>query len=239
MIKFFRKIRQKLLSKNKFSQYLVYAFGEILLVVIGILMALGINNWNENRKDTKVENNLVLGVIAELKSAKTELEGNLNANQKILEKMSEYLDDNFPESEKNHGRVLFLMAHNNAEIKTPLVTSILENNNSHSLKNTELLKKLMVLNSLNQNLIKSEYFLDDFWNTKSSEFLIRKNYAFSTFDKAARKYIAKSEKYRELYNDIDYKNLISLKYAMHELWVKDQEKLLKELEAILEYLNRN
>ena len=50
MIKFFRKIRQKLLSENKFSKYLLYAVGEIVLVVIGILIALSINNWNENRK---------------------------------------------------------------------------------------------------------------------------------------------------------------------------------------------
>ena len=50
MIKFFRKIRQKLLSENKFSKYLIYAIGEIVLVVIGILIALSINNWNEKRK---------------------------------------------------------------------------------------------------------------------------------------------------------------------------------------------
>ena len=52
MIKFFRKIRQKLLSENKFSKYLFYALGEIVLVVIGILIALQINNWNEGRKET-------------------------------------------------------------------------------------------------------------------------------------------------------------------------------------------
>ena len=51
MIKFFRKIRQKLLAENKFSKYLIYAFGEIILVVIGILIALQINNWNEYRQD--------------------------------------------------------------------------------------------------------------------------------------------------------------------------------------------
>ena len=50
MIKFFRKIRQKLLSENKLRKYLVYAAGEIVLVVIGILIALSINNWNEDRK---------------------------------------------------------------------------------------------------------------------------------------------------------------------------------------------
>ncbi|TYA59664.1 DUF6090 family protein [Formosa maritima] len=49
MIKFFRKIRQNLLMENKTSKYFKYAIGEILLVVIGILIALQINNWNEKR----------------------------------------------------------------------------------------------------------------------------------------------------------------------------------------------
>lgn len=51
MIKFFRRIRKSLLSENKFSKYLFYAMGEIVLVVIGILIALQINNWNENRAE--------------------------------------------------------------------------------------------------------------------------------------------------------------------------------------------
>ena len=50
MIKFFRKIRQNLLSEGKTGKYLKYAFGEIFLVVIGILIALQINNWNEVQK---------------------------------------------------------------------------------------------------------------------------------------------------------------------------------------------
>lgn len=56
MIKFFRKIRQHLLAENKFSKYLIYAIGEIILVVIGILIALQINNWNDKRKDRQREN---------------------------------------------------------------------------------------------------------------------------------------------------------------------------------------
>ena len=55
MIKFFRKIRFSLLSENKTSKYFKYAFGEIILVVIGILIALQINNWNENRKNKITE----------------------------------------------------------------------------------------------------------------------------------------------------------------------------------------
>lgn len=50
MIKFFRNIRRKLLDNHKIGQYLKYAIGEILLVVIGIIIALQFNNWNENRQ---------------------------------------------------------------------------------------------------------------------------------------------------------------------------------------------
>jgi hypothetical protein len=50
MIKIFRKIRQNLLSEGKTEKYFKYAIGEIILVVIGILIALQINNWNEQRK---------------------------------------------------------------------------------------------------------------------------------------------------------------------------------------------
>ena len=55
MIKFFRKIRYDLVEKNKTGKYLKYAIGEIVLVVIGILIALQINNWNEYRKDRNRE----------------------------------------------------------------------------------------------------------------------------------------------------------------------------------------
>ena len=58
MIKFFRKIRQNLITEGKTGKYLKYAIGEIALVVIGILIALQINNWNEGRKqDNKVKQN--------------------------------------------------------------------------------------------------------------------------------------------------------------------------------------
>jgi hypothetical protein len=54
MIKFFRKIRYDLMEKNKTGKYLKYAIGEIILVMIGILLALQINNWNQQKTNKKV-----------------------------------------------------------------------------------------------------------------------------------------------------------------------------------------
>ena len=67
MIKFFRRIRQQLLDEGKLKRYLIYAIGEILLVMIGILLALQINNWNESIKSlnaqkaylTEIRNDLI------------------------------------------------------------------------------------------------------------------------------------------------------------------------------------
>ncbi|WP_426430833.1 DUF6090 family protein [Winogradskyella sp. HB-48] len=62
MIKFFRQIRQNLLIENKTGRYFKYALGEIILVVIGILIALQINNWNEERKANILENKALLAL---------------------------------------------------------------------------------------------------------------------------------------------------------------------------------
>ena len=63
MIKFFRRIRFDLMEKNKTGKYFKYAIGEIVLVVIGILIALQINNWNEQRKINKIKLKNMLNYI--------------------------------------------------------------------------------------------------------------------------------------------------------------------------------
>ncbi|WP_406683164.1 hypothetical protein N1F78_10770 [Seonamhaeicola sp. MEBiC1930] len=68
MIKFFRKIRQKLLSENKFSKYILYAIGEIVLVVIGIMIALQIDNWNQERQQEKELDGLKQSISSAIQS---------------------------------------------------------------------------------------------------------------------------------------------------------------------------
>lgn len=82
MIKFFRKIRQKLLSQNRFNKYLIYASGEIILVVIGILIALQINNWNEKRKINNDLNRLFIALESELERNVLEINKLMNAGHR-------------------------------------------------------------------------------------------------------------------------------------------------------------
>lgn len=66
MLKLFRNIRKKLLSEGKTANYLKYAIGEIVLVVIGILIALQINNWNENRLENNRARTLLKNMVQDL-----------------------------------------------------------------------------------------------------------------------------------------------------------------------------
>ena len=91
MIKFFRKIRQNLLSEGKTGKYFKYAIGEIILVVIGILIALSINNWNENRKEynalktlTENLNNEFQKNLEELETDLTRVKNSITATNTLL-----------------------------------------------------------------------------------------------------------------------------------------------------------
>ncbi|TLP75658.1 DUF6090 family protein [Maribacter sp. ACAM166] len=93
MIKFFRKIRQNLLSENKFSKYLIYAIGEIILVVIGILIALSINNWNQNRINTDKQQDYLIGLKNDLEKQITSFNSSFQFYELIIGKGESVLVD--------------------------------------------------------------------------------------------------------------------------------------------------
>jgi hypothetical protein len=108
MIKFFRKIRQNLLTENKTGKYFKYAIGEIVLVVIGILIALSINNWNENRKNKLTESNYYCKLLADFELDRKnvselykESDYKIETSKKLLSELDEknkdksYLIDNY------------------------------------------------------------------------------------------------------------------------------------------------
>ena len=95
MIKFFRKIRQNLLMENKTGKYMKYAFGEIVLVVIGILIALSINNWNSNRIQKQKEQLLLGGLNEEFKANKIQLDSVITKHKHAL-KSVDYLISKLP-----------------------------------------------------------------------------------------------------------------------------------------------
>jgi len=99
MIKFFRKIRYDLMEKNKTGKYLRYAIGEIILVMIGILLALQINNWNNNRIEYKLESNILSEILVNLEKDVVNLNSKITYNKskvKFNKEVLEHLEQKTP-----------------------------------------------------------------------------------------------------------------------------------------------
>ena len=86
MLRFLRRIRQRLLYEGKLKNYLSYAIGEIVLVVLGILIALQINNWNEEQKKLKLKDRYLESLLTDLKKDSLRLSANIEFINKDLRK---------------------------------------------------------------------------------------------------------------------------------------------------------
>ncbi len=84
-MKFFRTLRQRLLAENKVTRYLAYALGEVVLVMIGILLALQVNNWNEDRKSRASERALLQSLLADLELALDQSDFMIQREQNIMD----------------------------------------------------------------------------------------------------------------------------------------------------------
>lgn len=84
MLRFFRQIRKKLMEQNKVRTYLLYATGEIALVVIGILIALSINNWNEASKMNKLKEVYTQNLLNDLTTDTLQLNANIELNESLF-----------------------------------------------------------------------------------------------------------------------------------------------------------
>lgn len=91
MIKFFRHICKSLLSEGKTRKYFKYAIGEIFLVMIGILLALQVNNWNENRKDSQKEKAILIELKKDYLSNLAQLEEKMASRKNAIKSSLEIL----------------------------------------------------------------------------------------------------------------------------------------------------
>lgn len=154
MIQLFRHIRRSLINQNKMGKYFKYAIGEILLIVIGILIALGINNWNENRKaknnekalvkKLQEENNINLQTLSSDKDYRKEL-------TQELEKFTDFLaEKNIEEHKQELLNYIFTILRSTSYTfsDTNLVNYLNTHNEEDSFLNQELITLLSYINDL-------------------------------------------------------------------------------------------
>ena len=151
-MKFFKNIRKKLLNQNRFRKYLLYAIGEIVLVVIGILIALSINNWNNEKKALQAE-------IKYLNQIKTSLQENHKVLQNFIDHRGplltngEKLLDHLRNKEKLNDTIKEYFTIPLYDASTQLNTGAFENlkNEGLSIISNDSLK-LKIVNMYDQNL---------------------------------------------------------------------------------------
>jgi hypothetical protein len=177
MIKFFRKIRQNLLSEGKTGKYLKYAIGEIILVVIGILIALSINNWNDQR-------NQKLAQTQQLKSIKSELilgQKNLDIILQRIDMHSNNIDsliimmrDSMPNSFKVSGELLgSTIMWRTTDVSINTLNSMIASRTLNQLTNEELRVKLANLPSIQTDLTEDEIMVRDWSENHMLPFLAK------------------------------------------------------------------
>ncbi|WP_296700918.1 hypothetical protein [Algoriphagus sp.] len=148
MIKFFRKIRQNLIQENRLSKYLIYALGEIVLVVIGILIALALNNANLNRIQADNELNYLKGLRFEFQVSKSKLTELIAVNQKNLDGAKEilrYMHDEQQEITEQRLSELFLNTFSNDisfNSNNSLLNEMINSGSLKTISSVELRKQL-------------------------------------------------------------------------------------------------
>lgn len=167
MFKFFRQIRFKLMNQNKSSKYFKYALGEIILVVIGILIALQINNWNEKQKNIDKEQYYLESILKSIETSQNELDRVIN-DSKITSIYSKRLLDyiTFPERDNISAKTLDSLIFNSFDyslisLNDGAIQEILSTGNLDLIKNEEVRLFIASWDKLIHSIRKHESYSED------------------------------------------------------------------------------
>lgn len=169
MIKFFRKIRHEMLTENKFIKYLLYAAGEIVLVVIGILIALNINNNNQNKITKAKEQIYLIQLKEEFTRVQITFEGqserninNYNSAKEIIELIANGIKgEDEPELSKKIVETLSQTVEFNTKIG--LLDEIKSTGSLKDISNLELRKQLIEWDNMDSELELNLNYLHSEW----------------------------------------------------------------------------
>ncbi len=230
MIKFFRKIRYDLMEKNKTGKYLKYAVGEIVLVVIGILIALQINNWNENRKAKVLEKSILIELK---KSMYSDIENQISPNIaqltldlrniKVIEKL---LNNEISYNDSIDEKFSSLMFSKSFKWEITAY-KILENQGINIIRNPKL--KESILKNYNTRYPEVKDFLENFSNNLNLFFrpIMRSNFAFEYSDSLNTKYIPLN--ITDLKSNQEFKNAVNTAFLNFSYNLKAHKELEKEI----------
>lgn len=247
MFKFFRGIRQKLVAQESTRKYILYAFGEILLVVIGILLALQVNNWNEQRKEADLAETYLIALKEDLALDIENFEfqiDDLSYQLTQIDSLEEVLSaPSFSNSEFND------LIKDNLDIIQTFENANLNNNTFLTLQNTgrvDLLDELIQFRLLDLNSLQKVYtvMITDNLQLKynlSEDFISEVPFYFPEF-----KIQINSAVENNIWNNVNWVSarrkfytFLNTMKAVNEVGIEITEELKLETEDLLVLLNNS
>ena len=190
MIPFFRKIRKKMADDNKSMKYMKYAIGEILLVVIGILIALQVNNWNEERKFRNVEFMYLNGLKHDLEFSGLEIKRVIDKTDRI---------------EKAIDTLGIILKNYNYLINSTNIDTLLSNTDGFTIFMGNQGMMNDILNSGQLNIIENNYLRKEIASWEANLKMISE---YETLYKISfEKFIEKLDVYLDLWNVVNNQNV--------------------------------
>ena len=239
MIKFFRKIRQNLIMENKTSKYFKYAIGEIILVVIGILIALQINNRNQKRLQKLTLSNYYESMHEELESSRDKLDNLILGidslvilNRKTLEILSSNNKDSIPTLQKTLGALGTAWGNN---FNYPIVQEFMNEGYLAKVNNTKIKEELQAF-SFQLNRFKAlDKGIGDQYSLTIEPFINKHlNYSQIALDMYKDSLVTGGPEtdFEWLFNNLEAWNIITLKLEL----LITQKVSVKEFKAMRERL---
>ena len=238
MIKFFRRIRFELMEKNKMGKYLKYAIGEIFLVVIGILIALQINNWNQQRILREQSHQVLLNLREEINESKTELVKAIVFLNKRVDQRLEYLNNtnsNLSDSEKIK-KISSMMFFYTERLKLPITESEL-GPNKKIIQWPELTKSMQNLYESIEYYNKGIEYIENDIHNNILPYSVKQGVII---DLMVSNGMLKTQDYlkADVYNSENFRNVIASSTIMTSALLEAAKKVLVNYNELLLIINK-
>ncbi|MBT8233146.1 MAG: hypothetical protein KJN84_10990, partial [Bacteroidia bacterium] len=240
MIKFFRKVRQKMLAENRISKYLVYAVGEILLVVIGILIALQVNTWNQDKIYNKERTYLISELLSEFEDNLNQINRVVAFNENFMAQIDtliEVLPDlNFPGDEKKLSELLLKSRVVNiatTSFSNGMLNSISNTSNFQHIKDKYLRRNLLNWSGYVDDMKENEIFAHEHSQVTMPEYL-SKNSIIGNLE------MARNVKIKEeiVLNPLELRNKLMHNRTLKMHFTNEAKRLTIRMEEVIQQLKK-
>lgn len=238
MIKLFRNIRKTLLSEGKSTKYLKYAIGEIVLVVLGILIALQINNWNELRKLQSEELNVLADIKTNLQFTLIELQKDTLSNRedvKFYNKIENHIENDLPyttDLDSAFGRLTFW----NSPYITSTAYSSLQTKGVDIIKNKNLRNNIVEIYEVKLKTLMNDY--------DQSEWNLSENVVTPFFSKHIRRlhkeslFLARPNDFESLKTNDEFLNILSMIIRQRKRGFEFYSEAMKDVHQLIDQIDK-